>query len=121
MVVVPTAIVPYGRADVLWGIATEAGLESDGVARALTDSGSLEAVTKLEQEGYGLGIQGVPFFILLPGIWMLAYGNICSFVLAAKKRPLSSSLLAGAAAVLTVILDLALIPRSAPSAASRLS
>jgi O-antigen/teichoic acid export membrane protein len=41
---------------------------------------------------------------------MLAYGNICSFVLAAKKRPLSSSMLAGAAAVVTVILDLALIP-----------
>lgn len=52
----------------------------------------------------------VPFFILLPGIWMLAFGNICSFVLGGKKRPGSSSLLAGAAAVLTVILDLALIP-----------
>ena len=62
--------------------------------------------------GFGDAFRGalVPFFILLPGIWMLAYGNICSFVLAAKKRPLSSSLLAGAAAVLTVILDLALIP-----------
>jgi O-antigen/teichoic acid export membrane protein len=51
-----------------------------------------------------------PFFILLPGIWMLAYGNICSFVLSGKKRPGSSSLLAGAAAALTVVLDLALIP-----------
>jgi O-antigen/teichoic acid export membrane protein len=52
----------------------------------------------------------VPFFILLPGVWMLAYGNICAFVLGGKKRPGSSSLLAGAATVLTVILDLALIP-----------
>jgi O-antigen/teichoic acid export membrane protein len=62
--------------------------------------------------GFGDAFRGalVPFFILLPGIWMLAYGNICSFVLAAKKRPLSSSMLAGAAAVVTVILDLALIP-----------
>jgi O-antigen/teichoic acid export membrane protein len=51
-----------------------------------------------------------PFFILLPGIWMLAYGNICSFVLSGKKRPGSSSLLAGAAAAVTVVLDLALIP-----------
>ena len=54
-----------GRVDVLEGIAAEAGLESDGVDRALTGSDSLEAVTKLEQQGYGMGIQGVPFFILL--------------------------------------------------------
>ena len=54
-----------GRADVLESIAVEAGLEADGVERALTGSDSLEAVTRLEQQGYGLGIQGVPFFILL--------------------------------------------------------
>jgi len=54
-----------GRADVLESVAAEAGLESDGVERALTSSDSLEAVTRLEQQGYGLGIQGVPFFILL--------------------------------------------------------
>jgi O-antigen/teichoic acid export membrane protein len=62
--------------------------------------------------GFGEAFRGalVPFFILLPGIWMLAYGNICAFVLGGKKRPGTSSLLAGAAAVLTVILDLALIP-----------
>ena len=50
---------------ILEAIATEAGLESDGVDRALTGSDSLEAVTKLEQQGYAMGIQGVPFFILL--------------------------------------------------------
>jgi O-antigen/teichoic acid export membrane protein len=62
--------------------------------------------------GFGEAFKGalVPFFILLPGIWMLAYGNICSFVLGGKRRPGSSSLLAGAAALLTVVLDLALIP-----------
>jgi predicted DsbA family dithiol-disulfide isomerase len=54
-----------GRADVLESIATEAGLEADGVDRALTGPDSLEAVTRLEQQGYGMGIQGVPFFILL--------------------------------------------------------
>jgi O-antigen/teichoic acid export membrane protein len=52
----------------------------------------------------------VPFFILLPGIWMLAFGNICSSVLGGKKRPGTSSLLAGAAALVTVVLDLVLIP-----------
>ncbi len=54
-----------GRADVLEGIAAAAGLEADGVDRALTGTDSLQAVTKLEQQGYGMGIQGVPFFILL--------------------------------------------------------
>jgi len=33
-------------------------------ALALTAPDSLEAVTKLEQQGYAMGIQGVPFFIL---------------------------------------------------------
>jgi O-antigen/teichoic acid export membrane protein len=62
--------------------------------------------------GFGAAFSNAltPFFILLPGIWMLAFGNICAFVLSGKKRPGSSSLLAGAAALLTVILDLALIP-----------
>jgi predicted DsbA family dithiol-disulfide isomerase len=54
-----------GRADVLESIADESGLEADGVKQALTGSDSLEAVTKLEQQGYAMGIQGVPFFILL--------------------------------------------------------
>ena len=54
-----------GRTDVLESIAAAAGLEADGVDRALSGPDSLEAVTKLEQQGYGMGIQGVPFFILL--------------------------------------------------------
>ena len=32
---------------------------------ALSGSESLKAVTELEQRGYAMGIQGVPFFILL--------------------------------------------------------
>jgi predicted DsbA family dithiol-disulfide isomerase len=54
-----------GRADVLESIAAESGLEEAGVNRALAGADSLEAVTRLEQQGYGMGIQGVPFFILL--------------------------------------------------------
>jgi predicted DsbA family dithiol-disulfide isomerase len=54
-----------GRTDVLESIGAEAGLEAGDVKRALTDADSLEAVTRLEQQGYGMGIQGVPFFILL--------------------------------------------------------
>ena len=54
-----------GRTEVLHSIAAEAGLEADGVDQALNGSDSLEAVTRLEQQGYGMGIQGVPFFILM--------------------------------------------------------
>jgi O-antigen/teichoic acid export membrane protein len=52
----------------------------------------------------------VPFFILLPGIWMLGCANICGSVLSGKKRPGASSLLAGGAALATLVLDLILIP-----------
>lgn len=54
-----------GRADVLESVAAEAGLEMDGVLRAFNGSDSLEAVTSMEQQGHGMGIQGVPFFILM--------------------------------------------------------
>ena len=54
-----------GSAAVLESLAAEAGLDADGVKAALTGAASLQAVTELEQRGYGLGIQGVPFFILL--------------------------------------------------------
>ena len=51
-----------------------------------------------------------PFFILLPGIWMLGMANICGSVLSGKKRPGTGSVLAGGAALATLVLDLALIP-----------
>jgi len=54
-----------GREDVLTGIAAAAGLETGGTSRALAGSESLDAVRGLEQQGYTMGIQGVPFFILL--------------------------------------------------------
>ena len=53
-----------GRPDVLRAVAEEAGLDADRVEQALTGSESLEAVTALEQRGYAMGIQGVPFFIV---------------------------------------------------------
>jgi len=54
-----------GRADLLAQIAAATGLEASGTAQALAGSESLQAVNGLEQEGYAIGIQGVPFFILL--------------------------------------------------------
>jgi O-antigen/teichoic acid export membrane protein len=52
----------------------------------------------------------MPFFILMPGIWMLGCANICGSVLSGKKRPGAASLLAGGAALMTLVLDLILIP-----------
>ena len=54
-----------GSGAVLESLATEAGLEAEGVKAALTGDESLKAVGELEQQGYAMGIQGVPFFILL--------------------------------------------------------
>jgi predicted DsbA family dithiol-disulfide isomerase len=54
-----------GSTAVLESLAAEAGLEAEGVKAALTGAESLQAVGELEQQGYAMGIQGVPFFILL--------------------------------------------------------
>jgi predicted DsbA family dithiol-disulfide isomerase len=57
--------VDIGSIDALSRLASEAGLEADGVTRALAGDESLQAVVALEQQGYGMGIQGVPFFVVL--------------------------------------------------------
>jgi predicted DsbA family dithiol-disulfide isomerase len=54
-----------GRSEVLQDVAAEAGLEAEAARRALTGSESLEAVSGLERQGYAMGIQGVPFFIVM--------------------------------------------------------
>jgi predicted DsbA family dithiol-disulfide isomerase len=54
-----------GEAEVLAKLGGEAGLDASGVAQALTGQESLDAVTKLANQGRAMGIQGVPFFILL--------------------------------------------------------
>jgi O-antigen/teichoic acid export membrane protein len=52
----------------------------------------------------------VPMFILLPGIWFLNTGTVVSASLSGRGRPGLSSALSGLALVVTVALDLALIP-----------
>src|SRR5262245_25193812 len=54
-----------GTAETLCRLADECELDATGVKQALTGEESLKAVTNLEQEGYALGIKGVPFFLLL--------------------------------------------------------
>lgn len=54
-----------GAAEILARLADESGLEAAGVEQALSGADSLEAVVDLEAQGRRLGIQGVPFFVLL--------------------------------------------------------
>jgi predicted DsbA family dithiol-disulfide isomerase len=54
-----------GRPDLLAKLADEAGLDPTGVAQALSSQESLDTVIELEDRGRGMGIQGVPFFIVL--------------------------------------------------------
>ena len=54
-----------GQTEVLLNVAKEAGLDPVEVRAVLDDDGSLEAVLDLEDAGLRMGIQGVPFFILV--------------------------------------------------------
>lgn len=54
-----------GDAGVLAKLAAEAGLDAAGVEQALFGQKSLDAVIQLANQGRAMGIQGVPFFILL--------------------------------------------------------
>ncbi len=52
----------------------------------------------------------VPMLVLLPGIWFLGMGGVIQGDLGGRSRPGLSSKLAGLAAVVTIVLDFALIP-----------
>ena len=54
-----------GSPEVLSALASEAGLDAAAIGQALNDGDSLEAVMDLEQQGRRMGIEGVPFFVLL--------------------------------------------------------
>ena len=62
--------------------------------------------------GFGPGFDAalVPFLILLPGMWFLAAGGLVENALAGRGRPGLSSILAGGEVVITIALDLLLIP-----------
>lgn len=54
-----------GKPNVLAKLADEVGLDPTGVAQALSSQESLDTVIELEDRGRGMGIEGVPFFIVL--------------------------------------------------------
>jgi O-antigen/teichoic acid export membrane protein len=68
--------------------------------------------TALILVGYGSAYRPaiVPMLILLPGIWWLGTGSVVTSDLRARDRPGLASAVSGAAVLVTVGLDLALIP-----------
>ena len=62
--------------------------------------------------GYGHQFLGslVPFYILLPGMWVLGTSSVVTNDLRGRGRPGTSSLLAAVVVVATIALDFALIP-----------
>lgn len=64
---------------------------------------------------YGFGSEFrpalVPFAVLLPGMWFLSAGGLVQDTLAGRGRPGLSSLIAAAEVVITIGLDLLLIPQ----------
>ncbi len=54
-----------GAPEILTRLAAEAELEAAVVEQALAGADSLDAVVDLEEQGRRMGIQGVPFFVLL--------------------------------------------------------
>ena len=54
-----------GRMDILIDVAAQAGLDEAKARAVLSSDDSLEAVLDLEDAGLRMGIQGVPFFILI--------------------------------------------------------
>lgn len=77
-----------GNASVLKEVGEEAGLDSKAIQAALCDPESEQAVQQLVTDGYRMGIQGVPFFILAekygvsgaqpPQMWLEALPRIAA-------------------------------------------
>src|SRR4051794_721500 len=63
--------------------------------------------------GYGSAYGNAlwPLYILLPGVWLFGAGNVIGDILRGRGRPGLASVLAGVAIVVTVVLDVLLIPR----------
>jgi O-antigen/teichoic acid export membrane protein len=91
---------------------TAASLRHHGIlaAAALVANVLFGTLVILFALGPGFHSALVPFLILLPGIWFLGTGTVVNGDLRGRDRPGLASLLTGAAVVVTVVLDVALIP-----------
>jgi O-antigen/teichoic acid export membrane protein len=91
---------------------TAQSLRHHGIVAAVAIVGNAAFGAAVIWWGYGTQYHRaiVPMLILLPAMWFLGSGQVVTGDLRGRGRPGLSSLLAGIAAVVTVALDLALIP-----------
>jgi len=91
---------------------TTASLRHHGILAAGTLVATAVGGPLLIRYAFGHAFQAaiVPMLLLLPGIWFLGTGRVVSANLAGLGRPGLPSTFAGVAALVTVALDLSLIP-----------
>ena len=93
-------------------VTTETAMRNHGLIAAATTVANAAFGTLLIVFAYGAEFHPaiVPMLILLPGIWFLSTGTVVGGDLRGRGRPGLSSALAGLAVIVTVALDLLLIP-----------
>lgn len=93
-------------------LTTAASLRHHGMlaAGATVANAAIGSLLVLHAYGPAFHAALLPMFILLPGMWFLSTGTVVAGDLRGRGRPGTSSALAGSAVVVTVVLDLALIP-----------
>lgn len=115
------ALVPTAIGFVAMPAIARGGRTGQDVAGAVRLSGSLSLVgvvgvaivaPPLITFGYGAEFTDAlgPVYILLPGVWLLGIGGVIAEVMRGRGHPGVPALLAGLAIVVTVVLDLVLIP-----------
>jgi O-antigen/teichoic acid export membrane protein len=91
---------------------TTASLRHHGIlaAAAIAGNAVFGTLVILFALGHGYRQALTPFLILLPAVWFLGTGAVVGGVLRGRGQPGAASALSGAAVIVTVVLDLALIP-----------
>ena len=106
------ALVSREEQDARRAATTTASLRHHGILAAGTLVATAIGGPILIYYAFGHAFQAaiVPMLLLLPGIWFLGTGRVVSANLAGLGRPGLPSTFAGLAAIVTVVLDLSLIP-----------
>ena len=91
---------------------TVLAIRHHGILAAVACVANVFIGTALIVWGYGSAYTPaiVPMLVLLPGIWWLGTGSVVTSDLRGRNRPGTASTVSGIAMVVTIVLDLALIP-----------
>jgi O-antigen/teichoic acid export membrane protein len=105
-------LVSHYEGDEQQAATTRASLRHHGILALAATLGNAVLAPLVILYAYGASFHPslVPLFILLPGMWFLGTGTVVAGDLRGRGRPGLSSAVAGLSVVVTVGLDLALIP-----------